>query len=165
MSNPLFVWESTWELLADGILHNLRQSLNCPGLELTQDVLKNMCLLEIEKVLQGNGKSLKDFDPMPFPDNYDSQHFTNILLFNELNFDLEEMRSQHELHIDWVLDLGDGNLGKSSDGHDTTVGSSLEDEKGQSKRCCGFYGCDTVASAIHNEDRKGSKTGYDDSFG
>lgn len=32
MSDPLKVWESTWEILVDGILYTRRQSLNLPGL-------------------------------------------------------------------------------------------------------------------------------------
>lgn len=34
MSDPLYVWEKSWELLSDDILHERRRTLNCPGNDL-----------------------------------------------------------------------------------------------------------------------------------
>lgn len=61
-------------------------------------MLKNMCLLDIEKLLQQNGCSLADFS-MPFPTVSEGFGFQNKLIADELNYDREEMTRRHgELH-------------------------------------------------------------------
>lgn len=53
--------------------------------------LKRICLLEIQKLLVSNGKSLNDFETMSIPQHSEFNEFGNILLFNELNYDVGEM--------------------------------------------------------------------------
>lgn len=51
-----------------------------------------LCLMEIEKLLQMNVKTLKDFECMPSIDLFELDGFQNILLVNELR---DEMLAQH----------------------------------------------------------------------
>ncbi|RYR69407.1 hypothetical protein Ahy_A03g015955 [Arachis hypogaea] len=38
------------------------------GLSMTDDELKNLCLIEIEKILTSNARSLRDYQSMPYPE-------------------------------------------------------------------------------------------------
>ncbi|XP_057432073.1 uncharacterized protein LOC130724815 [Lotus japonicus] len=105
MSNPVSVWNKTWELIADGIQYDLRRSLNNSDLRIDDQRLRELCLMEIEKILLINGKSLKDFDGMPVVDADLLAEYGNVLLFNELNFDTTEMS---QLHSDCINRLNSG---------------------------------------------------------
>lgn len=59
------------------------------------DDLKQLCLLEIDKLLCLNGKSLEDFDCMLRIESSDVEPFNNILLGNELVYNAPEMLSGH----------------------------------------------------------------------
>jgi hypothetical protein len=52
-------------------------------------------LIEIDKNLLNNGKSLQDFECMPQINSPDVQPFDNILLANELSYDTAEMIAKH----------------------------------------------------------------------
>ncbi|XP_058729905.1 uncharacterized protein LOC131601957 [Vicia villosa] len=95
MTNPFVVWEATWKLLCDGILYDARKRLNNPGLQIMDDDLKNLCLIEFERLLSMNGKSLDNIESMPQPSNSEMQQFKNSLLAGELNYDKEEMVATH----------------------------------------------------------------------
>ncbi|WJX83022.1 DNA helicase [Trifolium repens] len=95
MSDPLRVWELKWEILADGILYYKRQVLHKPDLVISQEDLKYMCLVEIDKILRCNGRCLADFDFMPKIDTSDIDPFDNIFITNELSYDCVEMVTKH----------------------------------------------------------------------
>ncbi|CAN1327045.1 ATP-dependent DNA helicase pif1 [Linum perenne] len=61
VSNVKDLWERNWELLSEDILYNQRRMLNRPNLTLCVDEIKDICLLEIQKFLQGIGTSLENF--------------------------------------------------------------------------------------------------------
>ncbi|XP_072064404.1 uncharacterized protein [Arachis hypogaea] len=67
MDTPEHVWQKTWTLLCDDILHRERTLLDNSDLVLTEDELKELTLIEIEKILNSYNKSLRDFPPMPIP--------------------------------------------------------------------------------------------------
>nr|XP_009804789.1 PREDICTED: uncharacterized protein LOC104249954 [Nicotiana sylvestris] len=67
MSRPEYVWEATWILLSDDILHEERRMLDNPEAELTNDELKNRCLQKLNFFLKGCGRTLYDFPTMPRP--------------------------------------------------------------------------------------------------
>lgn len=54
---------------------------------LTDDELQNLTLIEIEKHLQSNRKSLKEFKCMPYPNGYVTDFFGNRLIYDERNYD------------------------------------------------------------------------------
>ena len=53
--------------------------------------LKNLCLIEVEKLLNSNGRSLKEFQSMPFPSDSPLSQFQNHFLAEELNYDKEQL--------------------------------------------------------------------------
>lgn len=42
-----------------------------------------------------NGKSLKDFDTMPFPYTENLSYLNNIFVLREISYDLDEMATKH----------------------------------------------------------------------
>ncbi|RYQ81514.1 hypothetical protein Ahy_Scaffold1g107423 [Arachis hypogaea] len=53
------------------------------GLNMTDDELKNLCLIEIEKILNSNVRSLRDYQSMPYPEmsHYISHHNLSTITF------------------------------------------------------------------------------------
>ncbi|XP_058727499.1 uncharacterized protein LOC131598990 [Vicia villosa] len=93
---PAHVWEQTWLLLSDGVLHTQRALAANPELDLTQEELQNLTLIEIEKLLQANRRTLKDFSPIPYPDAYVLEQLGNRLIYDERNYDTASMNSEFE---------------------------------------------------------------------
>ena len=57
--------------------------------------MKKLCLIEIEMLLQENGRSLIDFKSMPRPNAADMPTFTNKLIVDELNDNKDELDKTH----------------------------------------------------------------------
>ena len=57
--------------------------------------MKKLCLIEIEMLLQENGRSLIDFKSMPRPNVADMPTFTNKLIVDELNDNKDELDKTH----------------------------------------------------------------------
>ena len=53
--------ESTWEALSKDIQYKRRIMLNFPMLQLTDSQKKAYALIEIEKLMRQEGKTLKDY--------------------------------------------------------------------------------------------------------
>nr|XP_029145827.1 uncharacterized protein LOC114924707 [Arachis hypogaea] len=68
MTRPEVVWQKCWTLLSDGILHNHIAMFNLPD-----DELLDLTLIEIEQILNSNGKTLREYATMLFP-NMDNIH-------------------------------------------------------------------------------------------
>ncbi|GJV30632.1 AT-hook motif-containing protein, partial [Tanacetum coccineum] len=65
VSRPLQLWEENWIALSDDILHKKRKLYRYPELQLTEEQLRNYCLLEIQELLNRHGKSLREFQDLP----------------------------------------------------------------------------------------------------
>jgi ATP-dependent DNA helicase PIF1 len=61
-----------------------------------EDELQRLTLVEIDKILRANGKSLDDFDCMPTIDTGIIDPFNNLFIDNELSYDNDEMSLKHE---------------------------------------------------------------------
>lgn len=68
-------------------------------LVISEDDLKQFCLIDIDKFLRLNGKELSEYDCMPKILNPSPVIFNNVLLANELWYDHEEMFAKHEEHF------------------------------------------------------------------
>ncbi|KAF1894948.1 hypothetical protein Lal_00022442 [Lupinus albus] len=62
------------------------------GLVLTDEQLQNLTLLEIEKLLELNRRSLKDYPSMPYPNGHITSQLGNKLIYEELNHDTNELK-------------------------------------------------------------------------
>ncbi|PNY00027.1 ATP-dependent DNA helicase PIF1, partial [Trifolium pratense] len=96
MSDPLRVWDKKWEILADGILYAKRRLLHNPDLIISNEELKRLCLVEIDKILRVNGRCLNDFECMPRINTEDIDPFDNLFVANELSYDCSDMFAKHE---------------------------------------------------------------------
>ncbi|XP_058741856.1 uncharacterized protein LOC131614261 [Vicia villosa] len=94
VNRPAHIWNETWTLLADGLLHEQRQIVNNADLVLTEERLLNLTLTEIEKLLQANRRTLHDYKPIPYPDGYVLQQLGNRLIYDEQSYDVSAMRTE-----------------------------------------------------------------------
>ncbi|CAN6997035.1 unnamed protein product [Brassica oleracea var. botrytis] len=96
VGNPLKLWDHTWKILAEDILYMKQREFNTPGLILEDAQLQQYTLIEIERLLKENDKSLTDFRGMPKPDTSVLQEISNTVLREELNYDTAKEAGEHE---------------------------------------------------------------------
>jgi len=68
-----------------------------PDMDLSSIGLQNLGLLEIEFILNRNGRSLRNFPPMPLSSIEVAFHATNRLIIDELNYDTPMETSRFEI--------------------------------------------------------------------
>jgi energy-coupling factor transporter ATP-binding protein EcfA2 len=66
--------------------------------------LQNLCLIEIEKLLMCNGKSLKDHKSMPYPVFGELMAQTNKFIADELNYDKDKQAQLHKSLLEQLTD-------------------------------------------------------------
>ncbi|CAN6873086.1 unnamed protein product, partial [Brassica oleracea] len=96
VGNPLKLWNHVWNILAEDILYMKQREFHFPGLILQDEELKQYTLMEIERLLKENDKSLADFPCMPKPNTSVLQKISNTVLRHELNYDTEKEAAEHD---------------------------------------------------------------------
>ncbi|XP_072074046.1 uncharacterized protein [Arachis hypogaea] len=109
MDTPEHEWQKTWHLLSDDILHRQRRLLDNPDLFISEDELKELTLIEIERTLNTYNKSLQDFSPMPVLDisQLNSQLYANgmnRLISDELRYDKRQLALDHTTYLQQLTD-------------------------------------------------------------
>ncbi|XP_012847884.1 PREDICTED: uncharacterized protein LOC105967828 [Erythranthe guttata] len=104
LSRPEHVWQSCWLDLAEGIAYKQQRLHKNPDLHISDESLKNYTLIEIEKILQSNGKSLQNYAHMPVPIEYSSEDTENILVLDELDYDRFEMGRELQQYLASITD-------------------------------------------------------------
>ncbi|XP_012828012.1 PREDICTED: uncharacterized protein LOC105949272 [Erythranthe guttata] len=99
LSRPEHVWEKCWSNLSDDITYKHQKRHNNPDLTLSNDSLKNYALIEIEKILQSNGKSLRNFDSMLMPLDSSMDDTENRLVLDELDYDVFAMAEELKRYL------------------------------------------------------------------
>ncbi|KAF7838994.1 uncharacterized protein G2W53_007476 [Senna tora] len=66
-------------------------------LHLDDENVKDIALAEIEKILKLNGRSLANFPPMPMPNQTLMQNVGNLLINEELNYDMNKLKLEHDI--------------------------------------------------------------------
>ncbi|KEH33537.1 hypothetical protein MTR_3g045530 [Medicago truncatula] len=61
------------------------------GLQLNDDQIKNLTLIEIEKHVERNIRTLKDFKGFPYPSGYVVEQLGNRLIYDELNYNADSL--------------------------------------------------------------------------
>ncbi|XP_016173423.1 uncharacterized protein LOC107615924 [Arachis ipaensis] len=56
------------------------------------DEIKQLCLMDIDKILHSYGKTLKDYPPMPLATEVDSSLLTKMVIREELNFNRDDLK-------------------------------------------------------------------------
>ncbi|GJW47752.1 ATP-dependent DNA helicase PIF1-like protein [Tanacetum coccineum] len=90
VSRPLQLWEENWVALSDDILHKKQKLYRYPELQLTEEQLRNYCLLEIQELLNRHGKSLREFQDLPQPNPRLLTNLDNRLIREALAFDMNK---------------------------------------------------------------------------
>ncbi|KAL6530588.1 hypothetical protein OROMI_028477 [Orobanche minor] len=96
ISRPEHVWEACWVYLSEDVLDKQRKLARQRDLRLSEEDIKNYALVEIDKLLQAGGKSLKDFHPMPIPASRYFNGSSNRLVLDELRYDPIALSLEHE---------------------------------------------------------------------
>ncbi|GKD84767.1 DNA helicase PIF1, ATP-dependent [Tanacetum coccineum] len=96
VSRPLRLWEETWELLSQDILLKKRKLYKYPNLQLKEEQIKNYCLVEIEALLNRNGRSLADFQELPRPNPALLTKLDNRLIREAMDFDIKQSKLEHD---------------------------------------------------------------------
>jgi len=58
IADPVKLWDAHWVHLIDDVLHTIRQQTRMSDMDLPSTELQNLVLLEIERILNGNGRLL-----------------------------------------------------------------------------------------------------------
>ncbi len=87
VTNPKQLWDEHWESLSDDIESMTRCERADPTVTLSEDVLKDRALYEIDQVLMHNGHHLEDFPTLPKSNYIHSVHGGNRLVEEELAYD------------------------------------------------------------------------------
>ncbi|XP_057746540.1 uncharacterized protein LOC130965797 [Arachis stenosperma] len=86
-------------LLLYGSMGRPLHELQYPDLMMNQDELQIFFLLEIEKLLQSNGKSLRNYVGMLVPNDSLVSQFSNLMLLRELQYDTVSLTREHDANI------------------------------------------------------------------
>jgi ATP-dependent DNA helicase PIF1 len=92
-------------------------------LHIGDDELKNLCLIEIERLLRLNGRTLRQYECLPFPDMTDNAVFENSFIVDELNYNRDEMKSKLHSFLQLMTD-------EQKKVYDTIMGSVMADKGG-----------------------------------
>ncbi|XP_055961830.1 uncharacterized protein LOC126681473 [Mercurialis annua] len=95
VGDPNKLFNMFWKHFSDDIEYNLRRDFGLPNLFITDDRLKNLVLIDLERLINRNGYSLSDYN-LPMPNESVMHDSTNRLLVEELSFDLLEMKTKHD---------------------------------------------------------------------
>ncbi|XP_074338594.1 uncharacterized protein LOC141676751 [Apium graveolens] len=93
ISHPRNLWEAHWGCMSDDILLVRRHLTGNPNLCLSDIEIQNYALAE--KLLNGIGKSLRNFPDIPYPGYAFFSNSENRLILEETSYDTEEMKRIH----------------------------------------------------------------------
>ena len=99
IADPVKLWDTHWMHLTDDLLYGVRRQTGIPDFDLSSTDLQNLGLLEIERTLNRNGRSLQNFPPMPLPSVEAAIHATNRLIIDELDYDTNLETSRFESFV------------------------------------------------------------------
>jgi len=96
IADPVRLWESHWVHLINDLLRATRYEVGNFEMQLSSTELQNLGLIEIECVLNRNGRSLRHFPSMPTPFVEAAVRATNRLIVDELDYDMSDELSRFE---------------------------------------------------------------------
>ena len=66
------------------------------GFQMEEHDLHNLCLLEVEELLNSNGRALTNYSSLPQPNLSNSFKFHNRFIIDEMNYDKEQVEKLHQ---------------------------------------------------------------------
>ncbi|XP_020970164.1 uncharacterized protein LOC107620407, partial [Arachis ipaensis] len=112
ISRPEHVWDRCWHELSDDILYRQRAMMNMSELTMSDDEIKQLCLMDIVKILHSYGKILKDYPPMPLATEVDNSLLTERVIREELNFNRDDLKKSAS-DMGFFFVYGHGGTGKT----------------------------------------------------
>lgn len=82
-------------MLSDDILQRERRILRYNDLHLSDSQLQDYALCDIERLLNKNARSLREFETMPYPNTLLLSQSSNRLLQEELDYDRVVLAEEH----------------------------------------------------------------------
>jgi hypothetical protein len=95
VADPYKLWISNWKILCEDIQHRQRTILRYGNLHLDDFQLQNYALCDIEQILIRNGRSLREFESIPYPDTLLLRQSNNRMLQEELDYDRDYLAEEH----------------------------------------------------------------------
>ena len=95
VADPYKLWISNWQLLSEDILHRQRTILRYDNLHLDDSQLQNYALCEIEQILIKSGRSLHEFESIPYPNTLLLRQSNNRVLQEQLDYDRNSLAAEH----------------------------------------------------------------------
>ncbi|RIA04643.1 hypothetical protein BRARA_K01104, partial [Brassica rapa] len=96
VSSPKNLWENSWRSMSEDILYKRQRILDHPNLELDDDTLEQYTLIEVEKLMRLQERSLGDFKDMPRIKPVLLREMGNSLWNQELDYDVAEETLRHD---------------------------------------------------------------------
>ncbi|KAG6672457.1 hypothetical protein I3842_16G058500 [Carya illinoinensis] len=96
VANLYKLWIGNWVLLSEDILHHQRKVFHCENMHLTKIQIKTYAICDIEQLLVRNGRSLREFENMPYPDILLFGKNKNRLLKEELDYNRVGLKEEHD---------------------------------------------------------------------
>ncbi|XP_071704334.1 uncharacterized protein [Rutidosis leptorrhynchoides] len=95
IASPDRVWKETCDLLSDDLKHEVPERLRTNDVDKLTNVLHNLALAKIEIELNRSGATLKNIPNMPFPDYEFINTSCNMLIQDELNYNIADIEEEH----------------------------------------------------------------------
>ncbi|XP_071913934.1 ATP-dependent DNA helicase PIF1-like [Coffea arabica] len=87
VTNPYALWQRHWKSMTDDLQYQIKRDMGNSQIRIDDGELQNLRLIELELILNKNGRSLRDFPPMPLPSFENAQFSMNRLIREELDYD------------------------------------------------------------------------------
>jgi len=99
VGQPDQLWEAHWEDLTDDLPRRLQREQRNSQLEISIKQRRNLGLYELELILNKNGRSLRDYPPIPLPSSRMLQQTGNRLIREQLVYDISIENDNLDLYL------------------------------------------------------------------
>ncbi|XP_013657903.1 ATP-dependent DNA helicase pif1-like [Brassica napus] len=96
VASPKGLWEHSWKSTSEDILHKRQRILGHSNLELDDETLEQYTLIEVEKLMRMQDRSLNDIKEMPKIKPVLLKELGNSLWNQEMDYDVAEETLRHD---------------------------------------------------------------------
>ncbi|CAN7129321.1 unnamed protein product, partial [Brassica rapa subsp. narinosa] len=96
IASPKGLWEHSWKSMSEDILHKRQRILGHTNLELDDETLEQYTLIEVEKLMRMQDRSLNDIKEMPKIKPVLLKELGNSLWNQEMDYDVAEETLKHD---------------------------------------------------------------------
>jgi len=95
----MFLEVGHWEDLTDDLPRRLQREQRNSQLEISSEQRRNLGLYELELILNKNGRSLRDYPPMPLPSPEMLRRTSNRLIREQLDYDVSIEKDNLDMYL------------------------------------------------------------------